>query len=95
MSICVIPCASCAIRQQEIGTIIHGSKLAPRFFDIYSNDMHSVLAGNEFVMSADDSAAVYVADDLDELANYVSFVKLVVGKVGVVSFKIAINPNKC
>ena len=64
--------ASSTIRQQEIGTI-QGSKLAPRFFDIYSNDMHSVLAGNEFVMYADDTAVVYVGDDLEELVNNVNF----------------------
>ena len=64
--------ASSTILQQEIG-IIQGSKLAPRFFDIYSNDMHSVLAGNEFVMYADDTAVVYVGDDLAELVNNVNF----------------------
>ena len=64
--------ASSTIRQQGIGTI-QGSKLAPRFFDIYSNDMHSVLAGNEFIMYADDTAVVYVGDDFAELVNNVNF----------------------
>ena len=84
--------ASSTIRQQEIGTI-QGSILAPRFFNIYSNDMHSVLAGNEFVMYADDTVVVYVGEELAELVNNVNFMleKLVECRFN----KMAHNPTKC
>ena len=94
MSICSIPWGilynSTAINRD----IIQGSKLAPTFFDIYSNDMHLVLAGNEFVMYADITAVVYVGDDLAELVNNVNF--MLEKLVNWCRFnKMALNPTKC
>ena len=56
--------------------------------------MHSVLDGNEFVMYADDTAVVYIGDDLAELVNNVNF--MLEKLVNWCRFnKMALNPTKC
>ena len=85
--------ANSVIRQQDIGTI-QGSKLGPRFFDIYSSDMNTIFLNDESVMYADDTALVYVGKELTDLQNHVNDMLLKV--VDWCRFnKMALNPSKC
>ena len=54
-----------------LGTI-QGSKNGPRFFDIYSNDMNFLLNDNQNILYADDTAIVYVHENLNVLTELVN-----------------------
>ena len=49
------------MQKQEIRTT-QGFKLGPRFFDIYSNDMSSIIFNDESILYADDTTVAYVGN---------------------------------
>ena len=81
------------ILPQNIGTI-QDSKLGPKFFDIYTNDMNSLFENDENVMYDDDTTVVYVGEDLSMLKSHVnSFLEKFLDWCRF--NKMALNPNKC
>ena len=81
------------ILPENIGTN-QCSKLDPKFFDIYTNDMNSLFENDESVMYADDTTEVYVGEDLSVLDSHVNSV--LAKFLDWCRFnKMALNPNKC
>ena len=81
------------VRQQNIGTI-RFSKLAPRLFDIYSNDMDAIFMNNENVLYADDTAIACVGDYLIALERSVN--SIIARLLDWCRFnKMFLNPSKC
>ena len=83
-----------AIFPHNIGTVIQGSKLGLKFFDIFTNDMNSLFKNDENVMYADDTPVVYVGEELSVLESHVN--RVLVKFLDWCRFnKMALNPNKC
>ena len=59
------------IDSQSFG-VIQGSKSAPLFFDIYSNDLKCICANNEKIKFADDTCHIYVHENLRTLKSHVN-----------------------
>ena len=59
------------IRDQKLG-VIQGSKMGPMFYDIYSTDLSSLCAHDEFLLYADDTCLTYQHENIDILINHVN-----------------------
>ena len=80
------------IENQDIG-VIQGCKTGPMFFDIYCNEFQKLMGEDNYVLYADDTAVVFVGDDLEELVRHVN------NKLRRISDwckfnKLALNPTK-
>ena len=59
------------IENHYIG-VIQGCKTGPMFFDIYCNEFQKLMGEDNYVLYADDTAVVFVGDNLEKLVRHVN-----------------------